>query len=875
MKNISFDNPYLLFVILPVLLLLIIPYIIAIRKENRSKGVVASFIIHMIIVVLVALAAAGTTTTTVITETHVYVVADVSYSANRNLDKVDGYIEELQEKLPKNSSVGVVCFGKDYELLSEIGAEIPSVKTSKVDVSATNISAALNYTSDLFRDDVIKRIVLITDGKETDTDATAELIRAVENLHAKNIYIDAIYLDDNLTEDVKEVQISGVDVTPATYINHQTTANVMVQASHDMKAILTLYCNGEEYSSHAATLTKGFNVVNFYLNTEKGDDDQDVTVYDYKVEVEAQEDTSEFNNAYTFTQSVTGKLNVLLVSSQEADLERARQLYGADANIDAYINNPYVPCDIEKICQYDEIVLSSVDVRTLNNYTSFVDAVDTAVSMFGKSLITMGDLYLQNKTDEVLKQLEDMLPVTYGNSDQDAKLYGIVLDISHSMFSTSKLKIAQQAAIQLLNLLEDEDYVTVVVFFGDATILQMPTKALNREDIAKKINDIETYQGTLIPVGLRTALKLMLTQPQQEKQVMLITDGKSFSYDPENDPAAIAAEMRNYDIYTSVITTISTDGIEPMNIVASNGGGKNYVINQEKDLEAIMFSDIADDLTESVIEKESPVYIDLYTDEVVNGITGLPKLQGFVYAKEKASATTVLYTEYEKASGVKTNPPVYTYWNYGKGKVSTFTSTMTGEWVTGWNEGQGNDFMNHVVDVNVPKERIVSPYMIDVTYDGTYSNIEITPVVPNPYATMNVTVTGPDGQKETQKLIFDSQKYAYSFQTPDLGKYDIDIVYAYDEKEFKSNANFHIAYSPEYDSFAIFDASSLHESIRNRGTVSEGVVPTIENDENEVATYTVSFAIPFLIAAVALFVIDVFIRKIKWKDIKSLFGKRA
>ena len=73
----------------------------------------------------------------------------------------------------------------------------------------------------------------------------------------------------------------------------------------------------------------------------------------------------------------------------------------------------------------------------------------------------------------------------------------------------------------------------------------------------------------------------------------------------------------------------------------------------------------------------------------------------------------------------------------------------------------------------------------------------------------------------------------------------------------------------------IFDAASLHECIRNRGTVTEGAVPLIENDATEVATYTVSYAVPLLIAAVVLFVVDVFIRKIKWKDILSLFGKKA
>ena len=869
MKNISFDNPYLLLVAIPVLLLLMIPYIIAIRKENRSKSVVVSFIIHILIVVLVTLAAAGTVVTTVMTETHVYVVADVSYSSNRNLDKIDAYITELQDKLPKNSKVGIVCFGKDYTLLSDIGEEILSVKTAKVDDSATNISAALNYTADLFAEDVIKRVVLITDGKETDTDATARLIRAVENLHTKNIYIDAVYLDNNLPEDAKEVQVSGVDFTSATYLNHATKANVMLQSSYETNAIVTLYRNDQKVNTHATTLSKGYNIINFDLDTSVSGE------YDYRVEVEAGDDLSPHNNAYTFTQSVTGKLNVLLVSSQEADLERARQLYGDDANIVDYINNPRVPCTVEEMCQYDEIIISSVDVRTLYNYTAFVDAVDKAVSLFGKNLMTMGDLSLQNKTEEVLEQLGNMLPVTYGNTDQDAKIYGLVIDTSHSMFNAGKLAIAKQSAIQLLNLLNDDDYVTVIAFNGDVTVMQAPTKALNREEIAKTINEIETRQGTFIGLGLRTAFELMVTQPQAEKQVMLITDGISFSQETDV-PHEIAAQMRKAGIYTSVLTTVPTEKSESdMRLVVSNGGGNFYAITQENQIEDIMFSQVADDLTESVIEKESPVLVDNAYDDIMNGIDTMPSIHGFVYTKAKSSATTLLHTEYQKPSGAVTNPPVYAYWAYGNGRVCTLTTTLTGEWVQLWGGQEGTTFLSNMVTVNTPKERINYPYTLSITYDGTYSDVEIVPATLNPYATTKVTLTMPDGSKTTQDLVFDSQRYTYSFTTPDIGKYGIEILYAYDNNTFTSQSNFNISYSPEYDAFTIFDAASLYESVRSRGTVSEGVVPTIENDEKEVATYTVSYAIPFLIAAVALFAIDVFIRKIKWKDIKSLFGVKS
>lgn len=869
MRNISFDNPYLLLVAIPVLLLLVIPFVIAIRKENKSKSAVISLILHIAIMALVVLAAAGMIATTVITETHVYVVADVSYSAHENLDKVDEYIKDLQDKLPKNSKVGVICFGKDYTVLTPMGGTVQPVSTAKVDDSATNISAALNYTSTLFRNDVIKRIVLITDGKETADDATAEFVQAVENLHSKNIYLDAVYLDDNLPEGAPEVQVSGVDFTHSTYLHHESIANVKLQSGFDGQAIVTLKKDGVELSYTAVSLSQGYNIVNFALDTSEAG------TYDYEVSVNAEGDQSPYNNAYRFTQTVAGRLNILLVSSVPEDLEKAQTLYGDSAEIHAFINDPNVPYTIEEICQYDEIILSNVDVRTLHNYSSFITSVDKAVSQFGKSLVTMGDLLLQNKDEEVLDQLADMLPVKFGNSDQDAKLYGIVLDTSRSMQNASRLAIAKSAAIHLLDLLNDDDHVMIISFSGDVSVIQAPTPAYNREEISRMIMDIQPTQGTYIGLAMRQAYDLMALLPYSERQVMLISDGMSHSFEPD-DPAEVAALLRDVDIYTSVLNTASTFGETPMKAIAAAGGGYYYSVDDERDLEELMFTKIADDLTESVIEVESPVNVVLKNNEIMDGIPSLPPIGGFVYAKAKASATTVLTTDYKKAEGEPTNPPVYAYWEYGNGRVASFTATFTGKWMQAWENEEGHRFFENLLEVNTPEERIDYPFALNIHFDGTYSQVEIIPVTLNPHATTTVKLWLPGSATPVEEVLtFDSARYFYDFNTPDLGKYDIEITYAYDDKVFTARTAYNISYSPEYDRFVIFDAGSLHECIRNRGTVTEGAVPEIVNDENEVATYEVSYAIPMLIAAVVIFVIDIFIRKIKWKDILSLFGKKA
>ncbi|MBP3665821.1 MAG: VWA domain-containing protein [Clostridia bacterium] len=867
MKNISFDNPYLLLLIVPLLLAIVIPIIITIRKENRHHSVFISLALHILIAACVTLALAGTIYTTVITETQVVVVADVSYSANRNLDTVDAYVQEIQQKLPKNSKMAVVVFGKEAKLLSDFDAEtIPSVKGSGIDDSATDIAGALDFAVELYGEGVIKRMILISDGKETHADAAGKLVSAVENVYANDIYIDAVYMDNNLAEDQKEVQISDVEYAASTYMNHEASAEVLIRSSYDTGAIAVLYVEGERVSNQAIKLQKGYNIISIDLPTGS------TGRYDYRVALSADGDYCTSNNTYDFTQNIVASLNVLLVTGNEADVERAQSLYGDKAEIDVFLKDPNVPCTVEELCKYDEILISDIDIRELNNYTAFIDGIEKVVSRFGKSLVTMGDLKIQNKSDDILRALEDMLPVKYGNSDQDPKLYAIVLDTSRSMQNFSRLKIAKQAAIQLLNMLSDEDYVMVVNFWGEINVLQSPIKAVNREEIAELINAIQPYQGTVIGTALDKAGDLMIDMAYDDKQIMLISDGMSYTLESDT-PADVVEKLHDNGITTSVIHPAAREeGMETLKGIAEAGGGGYFEILREEDLLEIMFSEIADDLTQSVIEEQTPVHIKREHDTVLNGLPALPDVMGYAYAKAKASANTVLTVDFVKSSGNTVEAPLYAYWTYGNGRVASFTSSFSGEWTSTWQNDSGDRFFENVLVSNTPAERIDYPYTIDVQYDGAYSRVEIIPVVLNPYATTDVTVTLPDGSEITERLTFDSTRYFYSFETPQRGRYLIRVHYAYADKTFESESAFHLGYAPEYDAFAVFDPASLHAAIRNRGTVSEGFIPELVNDDKEVATYIVRFTAPLMIAAVALYVIDIIIRKLRWHDIKSFFS---
>ena len=892
MINISFDNPYLLLLLIPMLAFILVPYFIAIRRENKSKASTIALVLHTVIVLLVIFAVAGMSNTTVITETELYVLADLSHSTSDDIDLIDEYIAKTENELPRNSKMGVITFGKDYALHTPLGEEITSVRESTVDHSATDIVSALRYADSLFGESSIKRVVIITDGLSTDPEATGELIRVIGDMKANDVYIDAVYVDSNISNEIKEIQVSDVEFNPSTYIGHDTTVNVMLESTYDARAIVTLMRDGAVYSEKTEELIAGYNIVNFDIDADEEGE------YDYSVTFTAVDDSSKYNNSISFTQVVNGKVNVLAVTSTEEDKLVIEALYGDSAVITSCVKplppkptmkDPYprpekfvVPYTVEDLCYYDEIILYNVDVRDIDNCDTFLSSLDTVVSVFGKSLITAGNNQIQNKDDASLVALKNMLPVKFGNEDSDPKLYTLVIDSSRSMeFKNADFFVmAKKAAEYLLGMLNEDDYFAIIHFSGEVYPLAQPKQA-TKENITEalaNLNAVEVTQGTMMGAALDAAFKMVSPLSYSDKQIMLISDGMSFEGGEvlHDDPVMSAEKLKANNITVSTLNTGNTeqDGIDTMKSIASAGGGNYYYAASSEELSGVMFSEIADDVTESVIEKETEVIVNKQTDSVLKGVDSLGSIYGYVYANPKASADTVLTVEYVRKGGSTADVPLYAYWSYGNGKVSTLTTVLDGAWVSDWQDESGIRFLSNILYTNTPTTRTDYPYTINIEFDGKNSHIEIIPTVLNPDATMTVKIIMPDGQEISEKLTFDSYRYFYKLETGKIGKYRVEIVYDLVTKSYPSTTVFDISYSPEYDSFTTYTPAVIHTFMRNNGNVFEDGDIKLEVDENKIATYVLRFTVPFLAAAAVLYIVDTVLRKLKWADIKSFFKIR-
>ena len=880
MRNISFDNPYLLLLIIPLALCVLLPFFIIRNKDNKAVTWTVSVVSHIVIIVLVALAAAGLASTSVLTKTTLYVVADVSYSSNENLDKIDEHIKEIQENLPVNTTLGVVCFGRNCAITTSPGRRVVSVKEAQVDTSQTDIVGALSFTEALFDGESLKRIILITDGNDTANNSSGSLASTVERLTENGVRVDAIFLDNSVKEGQVEVQLMETEQCESTYTGSKNEAKFLVQSSIDTEIMLELYrrpkIEGEEpgelerlnYTVFKAY--SGLNTITMELPTEEG-------TYEYQVKIVAEGDISEHNNTRSFSQKIAGKQKILLVTGIASEVDMIKALYGGKAEVEAYIvNSPKdnAPFTIEALSQYDEVVLSNVDIRNIRNSNAFIDSLDMVVSQYGKSLITMGDLGIQdNRDDPTFVKFAELLPVSYGSANRAGRFYTIVLDVSHSMFMASKFTTAKSSAINLLSVLDDEDYVSVIIFSGEVDVLQPKMVKECKESYINTINSLTTEHGTDLGLALDDALTTIKDLKYEENHIMIISDG--FSFTNEYDAQKIAKDLYNEGATISAINTyFPADGasgsVTLKGVVNAGTGGNYYEIKRPEDVYDAVFGKIAEDISDTVIIKEGIVNIAKYDDDMVQGFFEFPNASQYIVSLEKYDAVVPLTVTYKRANESQQTIPLYAYRMHGNGKVSSFTSSLSGSWTRNWTDDVKEKFVSNMLISSTPTKRVDHPFTLDVIYNEFNATIDLIPSVLNPLATTTLRITTPDGRTVTRNLTFDSKKFSYAMTTNMVGTYWIDATYSYDDVSYNTATSFDIPYLPEYNAFATFDRFTLYEFMRDNGEVAVDGLPNMENDPDSLTTYKVSYVIPLLLAAIVIFVADVFVRKLRIKKKNQL-----
>lgn len=870
MNNIKVTNPYLAFIAIPLVIAIVVGFFLLPKYKRKSKKNLISLGLHFLMVATLTLTFVDIRFLHTSENTEMIILADCSESTRESVDTLDTTITDIYNQgKEKGYKVGVVAFASTTDNIVGIGGSYRSGKIKEIfestsfDRTSTDIKTALDYSKDLFSENCVKRLVLVSDGKETDDSA----IDSIESLINSSITVDAVLLD---SKEGDEIAITGIEYTDHCFLNKAQTAKVSIYSHKQTTAKIELLSEGEVKQSKEVDLAKGMSVYSIDLPSDQ------VGTFKYEVKVTpltGDVDKYEENNQKSFEQDFTDEINVLLLSNTSADLNaiKAMNLYTDKAKIDAYYKVSDYPYTLEEFMKYDEIILSDVNISEIGYCDEFVANLNTAVKYYGKSLITYGATY-SGASGDYVKTYNDMLPVQYESDEPKALI--LLIDVSYSM-EGDKLKQAKAGAIACLDLLGEKDYIGVVTFSDSTKVVVSLTSAKYKTAITNRINSITVEGSTTMKPGLVKCEEMLSGSDFEFKNVICLSDGLPF--DTKKDLQTQVYKMAAKNISVSFINIANKSGESLLTTLATYGNGTYYYAASAGSIVKIIQSSVSEEITNKAIEEDTTIQVHVADDGTLKDVdtSGFTSIGGYNYCRMKTLATTVLTVQYQTETDFSKvmTIPLYAYWDFGKGRVSSFTSSLSGSWTKNFrSKTDGIKFFQNATNESLPQRKTDNNMDFTYTTKGKTTNVVLTSNDGDKTATAKIEVTAPDQSVSNYDMVFDGTSYVVDINTSVIGEYSVKLTYkgsGEGSKEETYTYPLFFDYSSEFDTTNGTDNTLLYNLAKQNGNYYKGTYKLdLLDSELQFRSYNSSM-LWFLLATVIIFLIDVLIRKSDFKKKKK------
>lgn len=716
--ELMFTNPWLLFLLIPAIGCALIPYFLVQKKYRRNRNRIVSLVLHCTAITLAVFMLAGTTYSYDIPnkENELILLVDCSSSNDDAYSDKEEFIQTVANLCGENYKLGIVKFGYDQVYAAQLSNDTEEVMqkyytSQDPDVSATDVASALKYASTLFKSPTTSKIVLISDGIETD----GEAMSAIKSVSAEGIRVDTVYYPN---EKHDEVQIVGVTM-PDYKINvgAEFTIKLVVRSNFGLSennpglesntVSLTVYDNDEPSEPMNYMIQEGEQILEFSHKFDLPG------MHKLKFEITNSADTLESNNVYYSYVKLDDLNNILLIEHRSGESQKLQDLLteSYDFNvtalgIDTDVDN--LPKTVKDLCQYEQVILANIANSDIP--AGFDEILYKYVNQFGGGLLTLGGEneevdgklvpHAYNADDMANTLLAEMLPVQAVDYTPPIAVM-LIIDCSGSM-SMGKLQQAQKGAEACLEALKYTDYCGVMSFSTVAGEQIDIIPASQKDKIIRAIREIDKNDGdgngsggTIFSTAIYNAGRALASVEVERRHIIIVTDGNPGDT-PEEYNQYI--EYNNESGITMSVFGIQTDksNVEQMQQACALGGGRFYDVPESEynNLATIMKEDIE---TESVNgikygEEFKPTIRD--HTAIFNGIdiTSIPPLTGYYGTKLKddESILVPLMGKYV---------PIYAQWKFGEGTVGSFMCDLDGI----WSEKFMNDPVGQAIIVNIVK----------------------------------------------------------------------------------------------------------------------------------------------------------------------------
>ena len=739
--QITFERLWPLLILIPSFAVALIPYFRLSKKYRRTRNRIISLVLHLIITLMAVFLLSGMKIEYKVANENneIILLVDVSDTEEQVAETRDEFVNTvLSQSRFDNYKVGVVTFGFDQKYAVPLTYDVKSIYPAYIaadtpDRSATNIEDALVYTASLFDNPESAKIVLITDGFETDGKAMS----VIRSIRSSGVNVDVAEIPSSFGGD--DVRIVGVE-KPDYHIGIDTDCSftVIVSSSASTQITLKISDNETPVTTLAADLSEGENVVKFDCSFKTDG------IHELVVEAEVNGDLFEQNNSYHTYVNIEVFNKILIIERNDGESATLDGILTEGEKFNTTVINVLsgdpIPETVDDLRQYDQIILCNIAHEDLPE--GFDNMLYEYVNDYGGSMFTVGgdkdpdlpnsDRNAYSRDDLYGTVLQRMLPVSAIDYTPPLGVM-VVVDTSGSMSANdgsplSRLEWAREGAMSVMRSLSERDYFGLMTLDEDYNTVIPLTPRTQESDIVAAIESLQhPIGGTVFTGAIRRAGEaLMALKNVDKRHIILVTDGEPSSEDREYENyIQYYYETIGITISIAMINSGNEEAERLMQRAADFGGGNLYVIKEPSALVRIMKGDLKlPSITEIEYEEFYPTIANITSPLVKdlgrNDAEGRPDqldtaLDGFYGVKIKKDADLILKGEYDV--------PIYAQWRFGKGMVGSLMVDVSGKFASGFLASYtGKTFIKNVVENLMPMENIRPTELSVKLRENNYTN---------------------------------------------------------------------------------------------------------------------------------------------------------
>jgi uncharacterized membrane protein len=788
-------------------------------------------------------------------------LVDVSESVSeKQLDAAKRYVDSFA-KTQGEGNLQLITFAEKPKVArADDGKPLSSAIKRHVGAGAgTDTQAAMQLAYGLYPDGYLPRMVIVSDGNQTQGDVAVEAYRAKE----LGVKVSWKTFEQDKTS---EVRVVGLTVPDDLKVGQPYEVTAEIWSTEDQKATLAL--QQDEFPnplepSKTVDLREGKNIVKFKSDAKRAG----ATTYKLRLST-FEKDTEKANNAAVTTAPVKGKPNVLYVEGgvlREPGSANYLKHALEHENMDVEVRGPRgLPSTAKELEKYDLVMVSDVPAHLVG--AAQMQALDTYVASMGGGLVMAGGEDSFGSGGYQGTRMEQILPVRFDSEkikDQPDIALALVIDKSGSM-QGPRIEAAKESARATTEVLSPQDFIMVVAFDSEATVYVRPQRAGNKMRISNDIARLTSGGGTNIHPGLKEAFEGLSGIQAKVKHVIILSDGEA----PREGLLDLVSDMRAARITVSCVGVQGADR-DLLHQIAEAGDGRMYMVDDIQALPKIFMKETQEAQKSQLVEDVIHVRVAKKVEAIEGtNVENAPPLHGYVTTKPKPTGEVILISDLGE--------PVLARWKHGAGTSVAWTSDVKNRWSVDWIRWGGYPkFWAQVVRSSMRRKVYDSYDLFAKVADGraevTVDAIDAGDKFVNELDTQ-LEVIDPATNKTTQTIPMSQTaagRYTADFKIQKYGSYLLKAVHKRDNKTVaESLGSVALSYPLEYLRTTP-NKEPLEHAARVSGGFDQAEPAKVWDAGKESVSYTQDLWPYVLIIVAGLFLLDLYSKRVR------LFGYRT